>query len=114
MLGTACTVRLVAVVAMNTTFRVAAGTPPGPVAVMMAGPAEVGEIAAVAVPKALVATGLPATVPRVDEKVTSDPTTGTPAFVQLTAMGVAAVDKSISVAAAGAVKAKLALLTVSA
>ena len=109
---------LLAVVATNITFRLAEGMPPGPEAVMMAGPAEAAEIDTPAVPRAFVSAGLPTIVPRVEAKLTSDPTTGAPAFVQLTERGVGkggiVVDKGISVAAAGVVNVKLALLMVSA
>src|SRR5450759_3808625 len=63
--GMACTVALLALVATNTTLREAAGVPPGPDAVMIAGPAVVDEIVTPGVSHvAFVVDGLPATVPR--------------------------------------------------
>jgi hypothetical protein len=73
--GTACTVTVDAVVATNITLIVAAGTPPGPDAVMIAGPAPVAvvdwTVTPVVFPAAFVTAGLPVTVPRLVVNVTA-------------------------------------------
>ena len=117
--GIACTVALLALVATNTTSSVTAGVPPGPEAVMMEGPAVVDDTVTPGVsPAAFVVDGLPATVPRLAEKVTALFDCATPASFQLIATALAVFSgMSMVVAGAtstGAVKAKLALLMVSA
>ena len=71
------------------TLMLAEGVPPGPVAVMIDGPDEADWMDAEAVPDAFVVDGLPAIVPRLAVKVTAEPTTGAPVFVQRTEIGVA-------------------------
>ena len=62
---------LLAVVATKVTFRLAAGVPPGPEAVIVAAPAEVDEIDAPGVsPVPFVVEGLPVIVPRLVAKLT--------------------------------------------
>ncbi len=79
----ACTVALLALVATNTTSRVVAGVPPGPEAVILAGPAVVDEIVTPGVsPAAFVVAGLPTTVPRLAENVTAVFACATPAIFQ--------------------------------
>src|SRR5450759_1927451 len=72
--GLAWGVMVSALVATNTTLRVAAGEPLGPDALMMAGPADADEIVTLATPGALpevpVVAGLPMITPRVAEKFT--------------------------------------------
>src|SRR5450756_669501 len=87
--GMACTVALLAVVATNTTLRVAAGVTPGPEAVMIAGPAEIDEIVTPGVSPAAFVFALAVIVPRLAEKLTAKPTTATPAFFQLIETAVA-------------------------
>ena len=66
---------LLAAVVTNTTFRVAAGVPPGPEAVMIVGPEDKGEeMETLAEPAASVVAGLPLTVPRLLAKVICLPT----------------------------------------
>ena len=116
-LGLAWTVTLLAVVATNSMFKVAAGVLPGPAAVIMADPAEVEEMDMLAVPVPSVVAGLPVMMPRLVEKLTDEPITGCAELVQLMET-VVGVDRLISGTVAGAtgsgaVKAKLALLMVS-
>lgn len=112
--GTACTDMLLAVVATKFTVSAAEGVPPGPEAVMVAVPAEAEDTVTAGVsPVALVVEGLPAMAPRLVAKVTAEPTTAAPAFFQLTETAVGVLS-GMSVLAVGAVKAKLALLMVSA
>ena len=117
--GMACAVAVLALVATNTTSRVVAGVPPGPEAVIMAGPAVADETVTPGVsPAAFVVAGLPVTAPRLAENVTALFACATPAIFQLTETGLNSFRGMSMVAAGatsvGAVNAKLALLMVSA
>jgi hypothetical protein len=81
---------------------------------MTAGPAVEDETVTPGVaPAPSVVEGLPAIVPRLEEKVTCEPTTGTPPVSQVIETAVA-VFKGMSTFAAGVVNAKLEPLIVSA